>query len=74
MTIFLNRKGDKSFVAELQRPSSDLIRALESFKNKSLFYKEYELREELENLKLSEAALTKRINGINSKSSVIYYI
>jgi len=54
----------------VQRPASELIRALESFKNKSLFYKEYELNMELNHLKNSEANLNKRLNGLNSKASV----
>ena len=44
----------------MQRPSSNLVQALEIFKNKHLFSREVELREEILKLELQENQFKKR--------------
>jgi len=44
----------------VQRPSSNLVQALEIFKNKHLFSREVELREEILKLELQENQFKKR--------------
>ena len=63
--IYQNKNGLKSFIAELQRPASDVSQAMVFFDNKNLHYKEVELRDEYHKLEIQEEQLKKRRRNTN---------
>jgi predicted transposase YbfD/YdcC len=51
LSIFQDRRGNKLFIAELERQPKSLVQSLDIYRNKHLYAREHELKEEIEKLK-----------------------
>lgn len=69
--VFCNKKGNKSYVAEISRPANIVSESMELFNNKVLKSQLNELNNQLELLKDREDAINKRYTGTFSKEDLL---
>ena len=74
LIVFCNKKGNKSYIAEISRPSNIIGESMEYFKNKMLKNQLKELNEQLELLEERENLINKRFSGMLSKEQILQSI
>jgi hypothetical protein len=70
IVVVQNKRGIKTYIAELNRPASNVSQAMTFFMNKHLHYKEVELRSEKDKLDLQEEQIKKRRNILSANANV----
>ena len=74
LIVFCNKKGNKSYIAEISRPSNIIGESMEYFKNKMLKSQLKELNEQLELLEERENLINRRFSGMLSKEQILQSI